>query len=232
MQVIFVWLVICSPSSSLIRVIDDTLLGRSTELRIYVFGNAGHVFPSCSYLCRKVYQPLFWLVCGLFALKSYTLSWSYKFDAGLCGCVAFHYMFRISELNMCLFLVSRNIRSMWLKSIVTDATLTLCVLGDLDSVHVKRWRVRLFSFSTTRVLIYSRFFITRVWRCMTILSPNWCLDVQLNVLYSVGVQEINNTHGMHFDQHCSCYSFSYQLIPYLASYGQPFSLWTGLIAFY
>ena len=55
-QVIFVWLVICSHSSSSIRIqVDDTLLGWSAELRIHVCGDAEHVFPSCIYLCRRVY---------------------------------------------------------------------------------------------------------------------------------------------------------------------------------
>ena len=63
MQVIFVWLVICSRSSSSIR-IHGTLLGRSTELRIHILCDAGHVFASCSYLCCKVYQPLYRLVSG------------------------------------------------------------------------------------------------------------------------------------------------------------------------
>ena len=57
-QIIFVWLVTCSSSSFSIR-IDGTLLDRSTELRIHVFCDAEHVFASCSYLCHKVYQPLF-----------------------------------------------------------------------------------------------------------------------------------------------------------------------------
>ena len=68
MQIIFVWLVICSRSSSLIR-IDDTLLDRTTELRIRSCGDAEHVLPSCSYLCHNAYQPLFWLMCGPFALN-------------------------------------------------------------------------------------------------------------------------------------------------------------------
>jgi hypothetical protein len=59
MQVIFVWLVICSRSSSSSIRIDDTLLGRTTELRIHACGDAGHVSPSCGYLCRNVYQPLY-----------------------------------------------------------------------------------------------------------------------------------------------------------------------------
>ena len=57
MQVTFVWLVICSCSSSSTR-IDDTL-GRSFELCIDVYVDAGHVFTSCSYLCHKAYQPMF-----------------------------------------------------------------------------------------------------------------------------------------------------------------------------
>ena len=68
MQIIFVWLVICSRSSSLIR-IDDTLLDRTAELRIRSCGDDEHVLPSCSYLCHNGYQPLFWLVCGLFVLN-------------------------------------------------------------------------------------------------------------------------------------------------------------------
>ena len=47
--------------------------------------------------------------------------------------------------------------------------------------------------------------------------------------YSVGAQEINNTRGMHSDRHCSYYSLRfYQVIPYLAGYGQPFTPCTGL----
>jgi hypothetical protein len=57
MQVIFVWLVICSCSSSSIR-IDDTLV-RIAELHIRICGNAGHVFASCNYLRHKAYQPLY-----------------------------------------------------------------------------------------------------------------------------------------------------------------------------
>ena len=51
------------------------------------------------------------------------------------------------------------------------------VLGNLDDMHVDRGRVCLFSFSTTRILMYSRFFIMRVWRCMKFLLHNWCLDI-------------------------------------------------------
>ena len=105
-----------------------------------------------------------------------------------------------------------------------------CVgLGDLDIVHDERWSVRLFILSTTRILIYYRFFIMRVWRCMKILSYSWCLDIQLNILHSIRVQEFNDASGMHSDQHCWSYSLhSYQVIPYLASYGQSFPLWTEL----
>ena len=47
--------------------------------------------------------------------------------------------------------------------------------------------------------------------------------------YSVGAQEINNTRGMHSDRHCSYYSLRfYQVIPYLAGYGQPFTAGTEL----
>ena len=113
MQVIFVWLVICSHSSSSIRIDDTLILGRSTELHIHVFGDAGHVFASCSYLCRKAYQPLFWLVCGLFTLKSMLDIYHglVNIHLGLRGYVAFHYIFRISELNIFFFLGSRNTRS-------------------------------------------------------------------------------------------------------------------------
>ena len=59
MQVIFAWLVICSRASSSIRIqVDGTLLGRRTELRIHILCDAGHVFASCNYLCREVYQSL------------------------------------------------------------------------------------------------------------------------------------------------------------------------------
>ena len=115
MQVIFVWLVICSRAcSSSSVIIDDTLLGRLNELRIHVCGDAGPVFTSCSYLCCKAYQPLFWLVSRLFALKSmvdmyHGLSYIHL---GLRGYVAFYYIFRISELNIIMFLGSSNTRSM------------------------------------------------------------------------------------------------------------------------
>ena len=48
--------------------------------------------------------------------------------------------------------------------------------------------------------------------------------------YSLGAQEeIDNTRGMHFDRHRSCYSLRfYQFIPYLAGYGQSFALCTEL----
>ena len=66
------------------------------------------------------------------------------------------------------------------KGIVTGATLTLGFFGDLDNVHVDRWRVRLFGFSTTGVLTYPDFSSCEcgdVWNFY-----NRCLDIQLNVL--------------------------------------------------
>ena len=47
--------------------------------------------------------------------------------------------------------------------------------------------------------------------------------------YSFGAQEINIAPGMDSDLHYSCYSLrSYQFIPYVTSYGQPFSRCTEL----
>ena len=54
MQIIFVYFVLFRSSSS-IRIDDDTLPGRSIELRIHAFGDAGHVFLAFSYRS----QPLF-----------------------------------------------------------------------------------------------------------------------------------------------------------------------------
>ena len=77
------------------------------------------------------------------------------------------------------------------------------VLDDLGNVHVYRWWVRLFGLSTTRVLMYSRFFIMRVWRCMKFLSFNGAGHLTRSFFYSVRAQEINNARGMHSDQHRS-----------------------------
>ena len=115
MQVLFVWLVICSRSESSSSItIDDTLLGRFIELRIHVFDDAGRVFPSCSYFRRKADQPLYWLVGGKFALRSmlniyHGLSYIHL---GLGRYVTFHYILRILGAEYILFLGSINTRSM------------------------------------------------------------------------------------------------------------------------
>ena len=87
---------------------------------------------------------------------------------GLCACVLFHY---IPYFGAEYTVVSRlnQYQKYVIHSMVTDATLTRY---DLDTLHVERWSVRLFGFSTTGVLTYFRFFIMRVWKSMKILSPN------------------------------------------------------------
>ena len=130
-QVVFVWLVICSRSSSWIK-IDDTLLVGSIELRIHVCGDAKHVYPSCSNLCCKAYQHLFWLVSGLFALKSMLDIYhglSYKHPCRIARVwilplfipyLGVEYIF-VSRLN--------QYQKYVVKCIVTDATLTLWGFG-------------------------------------------------------------------------------------------------------
>ena len=112
-QVIFVWLVICSHSSSSTRVQvdhDDTLLGRSSELRIHACDDAEHVFPSCSYLCCRAYQTLYWLVSDPFPLES-TLDVNHGLTTihiGWRGYAAFIIYPVFSELNNSFFPVSNN----------------------------------------------------------------------------------------------------------------------------
>ena len=113
---------------SLIR-IDDTLLDRSSELRLHVFGDAARVFPSCSHLCRKWYHSLFWWVCCLFArvLKSMLdvyISWSnnhLRRIARVCSLPLY-----IPYLGAEYIIVSRlyQYQKYVVQSIVADATLT------------------------------------------------------------------------------------------------------------
>ena len=59
MQVTFVWLVICSRSSSSSIRIDGSPIGRITELCIHILCDVEYPFSSCNYLCYNAYQPLY-----------------------------------------------------------------------------------------------------------------------------------------------------------------------------
>ena len=237
MQIIFVWLVICSRSSSLIR-IDDTLLDRTAELRIHSCGDAEHVLPSCSYLCHNAYQPLFWLVCGPFALNVGKLYHGHinKHPCRVARVCNLPLHITISELTSEYIFVSRlsQYQRYVVKSILTDATLTytMAFLGSRWSSHyacrlLKGAFIRLLNNQSHSIDIFQIFHHASV-EMFEILSYNWCLDIQMNVFYSVRAQEINNARGMHSDRHC-CMLLLLTLLP---DYSISSELWSAFCSLY
>ena len=61
-----------------------------------------------------------------------------------------------------------------------------------------------------------------------ILSYNLCLDIQMNVFYSVGAQATNNARGMHSDRHC-CMLLLLTLLPDHSIFSE---LWSAFCSLY
>ena len=181
------------------------------------------LLPAVTYSAKDISPCSDWCVCFFFCFDNVYHGLK-NIHVGLRVYAAFHDIFHILELNIYLFLVSRNTRSMSLKSIITDASLTLgfrwssfCARWLLKGAFIQlfnNWNVDVSQiFHHASVEMYGIYHIIGVW----IFS--WMF------FYSFGAREINNAPGIHSDCHCLCYSLhSHQFIPYVASYGQFCSL--------
>ena len=88
------------------------------------FCDAGHVLTSRSYLASIPALVLIGKWSFRFGFNIGYKSWSYKHPHRIARVCRLLYTFRISELNMFLFLV-KQYHQYVVKSILTDATLTL-----------------------------------------------------------------------------------------------------------